>query len=219
MKNLKKILLIGLCVAAVIGATVAGTVAYLTDRAAAVNTFTVGQVDITIDEAKVDPDGTPVPGADRVTENTYHLIPGQTYIKDPTMTVDKNSEEAYVRMLVTVNCASQLDAVFAPSGANLTSIFNGYDAANWIYETETRDTLSNTITYEFRYKETVDPDGTSDVVLDALFDSITIPGTLDGDDMKSIEDLTITVVGHAIQKAGFDTDDAAWTAFDAQHNP
>lgn len=219
MKNLKKILLIGLCVAAVIGATVAGTVAYLTDRASAVNTFTVGQVDITIDEAKVDPDGTPVPGADRVTENTYHLIPGQTYIKDPTMTVDKNSEEAYVRMLVTVNCASQLDAVFAPSGANLTSIFNGYDAANWIYETETRDTLSNTITYEFRYKETVDPDGTSDVVLDALFDSITIPGTLDGDDMKSIEDLTITVVGHAIQKAGFDTDDAAWTAFDAQHNP
>lgn len=219
MKNLKKILLIGLCVAAVIGATVAGTVAYLTDRASAVNTFTVGQVDITIDEAKVDPDGTPVPGADRVTENTYHLIPGQTYIKDPTMTVDKNSEEAYVRMLVTVNCASQLDAIFAPSGANLTSIFNGYDAANWIYETETRDTLSNTITYEFRYKETVDPDGTSDVVLDALFDSITIPGTLDGDDMKSIEDLTITVVGHAIQKAGFDTDDAAWTAFDAQHNP
>jgi len=219
MKNLKKILLIGLCVAAVIGATVAGTVAYLTDRASAVNTFTVGQVDITIDEAKVDPDGTPVPGADRVTENTYHLIPGQTYIKDPTMTVDKNSEEAYVRMLVTVNCASQLDAVFAPSGANLTSIFNGYDAANWIYETETRDTLSNTITYEFRYKETVDPDGTSDVVLDALFDSITIPGTLDGDDMKSIENLTITVVGHAIQKAGFDTDDAAWTAFDAQHNP
>ncbi len=219
MKNLKKILLIGLCVAAVIGATVAGTVAYLTDRASAVNTFTVGQVDITVDEAKVDPDGTPVPGADRVTENTYHLIPGQTYIKDPTMTVDKNSEEAYVRMLVTVNCASQLDAVFAPSGANLTSIFNGYDAANWIYETETRDTLSNTITYEFRYKETVDPDGTSDVVLDALFDSITIPGTLDGDDMKSIENLTITVVGHAIQKAGFDTDDAAWTAFDAQHNP
>lgn len=219
MKNLKKILLIGLCVAAVIGATVAGTVAYLTDRASAVNTFTVGQVDITVDEEKVDPDGTPVPGADRVTENTYHLIPGQTYIKDPTMTVDKNSEEAYVRMLVTVNCASQLDAVFAPSGANLTSIFNGYDAANWIYETETRDTLSNTITYEFRYKETVDPDGTSDVVLDALFDSITIPGTLDGDDMKSIEDLTITVVGHAIQKAGFDTDDAAWTAFDAQHNP
>lgn len=219
MKNLKKILLIGLCVAAVIGATVAGTVAYLTDRASAVNTFTVGQVDITVDEAKVDPDGTPVPGADRVTENTYHLIPGQTYIKDPTMTVDKNSEEAYVRMLVTVNCASQLDAVFAPSGANLTSIFNGYDAANWIYETEIRDTLSNTITYEFRYKETVDPDGTSDVVLDALFDSITIPGTLDGDDMKSIEDLTITVVGHAIQKAGFDTDDAAWTAFDAQHNP
>ena len=94
----------------------------------------------------------------------------------------------------------------------LTAIFNGYDAANWLYEGVTRDTEKNTITYEFRYKETVKPDG-SDVVLDALFDSITVPNTLTGAQLATIADLEITAEAHAIQAAGFDDADAAWAAF------
>lgn len=214
MKNWKKTLMICLCVVAVLTTAVVGTLAWLIDADSAVNTFTVGQVDITVDEAKVNADGTTVTGADRVKENAYHLIPGQTYTKDPTMTVDADSEEAYVRMLLTLNSKAELDAVFAP-GTALTTIFNGYDASNWIFETKVVDTAANTVTYEFRYKETVNPNGT-DVVLDALFDSFTIPGTLDGADLKAIEDLEITVTGHAIQATGFATADAAWAAFDAQ---
>lgn len=224
MKNVKKTLTICLCLMAVVTATVMGTLAYLTEQQAVTNTFTVGQVDITVNEAKVNADGTLIDGADRVTENNYHLIPGQTYVKDPTMTVKAKSEEAYVRMMVTINCKSALDDIFAPDGVNLTTIFNGYDATNWFYETETTDATADTITYEFRYKETVAPtdndeDGQKDdEVLDALFDSFTVPGTLDGTNLKSIETLTITVEGHAIQAAGFDTDDAAWAAFAKQHN-
>lgn len=214
MENMKKTVLICLCTIAIIVATVLGTMAWLTDRDTVVNTMTIGQVDIAVDEAKVNADGTPVAGADRVKENAYHLIPGQTYTKDPTMTVDGNSEESYVRMLLTLNCKTELDAIFAPD-VELTAIFGGYDAANWVFEKETVDTTANTVTYEFRYKETVAPNG-SDVVLDALFDSFTIPGTLDGADLKSIENLTITVTGHAIQAEGFESDDAAWSAFDTQ---
>lgn len=216
MKNMKKTLLVCLCAAAVLTTAVVGTLAWLTDTETATNTFTVGQVDITVDEAKVNPDGTPVTGAERVTENKYHMIPGQTYTKDPTLTVEGDSEEAYVRMLLTLNCKSELDTIFAP-GVKLDTIFNGWDSTTWTYYTETEDTVANTVTFEFRYKTTVDPEG-EDVVLDALFDSFTVPGTLDGDDLKAIEDLTITVEGHAIQAAGFDTADLAWAAFDDQMN-
>ena len=217
MKNRKKYLVICLCLGAVITATVMGTLAYLTDQQAVANTFTVGQVDISVDEASVNQDGTVIDGAERVTENQYHLIPGQTYTKDPTMTVKADSEEAYVRMLVTLNCKSALDTIFAPVGVDLTAIFNGYDANNWIYQAETVDTTNDVIIYEFRYKEMVSPNGT-DIVLDALFDSFTVPGTLDGTDLKSIENLKITVEGHAIQATGFATEDAAWAAFTEQHN-
>lgn len=209
-----KVLALTLCAVLLVATTVLGTMAYLTDRGSVTNTFTVGQVDITVDEAQVTPDGKPVTGVPRVTANNYHLIPGCTYTKDPTMTVDKDSEEAYVRMLVTVNCKSALDAIFAPTGANLIDIFNGYDAANWVYKTESVE--NDTITYEFRYKTTVKPDGTNDIVLDALFDSFTLPGTITGEQLATLTNFEITVVGHAIQAATFADADAAWAAFDNQ---
>lgn len=219
MKKATKILLACLCVMVIMTGSVLGTLAFLTDREAVTNTFTVGKVNITVDETKVEPDGVPVTPAARTDEgNEYHLLPGVTYIKDPTMMVKADSEEAYVRLMVTFNCASELDAIFAPTGADLFSIFNGYDATEWLYEGETEDTTNNTITYEFRYKETVKPNG-NDVVLDALFDSFTVPGFLTGEDLEKIDALEIKVEGHAIQMATFDTADKAWDAFDQQVNP
>lgn len=215
MKNVKKALLSCLCIAALISATVMGTIAWLTDKETVVNTVTVGQVDIVVDEADVELDGTPIVGADRVTENQYHLIPGQSYTKDPTMTVDKNSEAAYVRILLTLTCKSQLEAAFNPT-TNLMEIFEGYDPAVWVLENETADATTNSVTYEFRYPTLVDPDG-ADVELAPLFESFTIPGTLSGTDMKSLENLTITVTGHAIQASGFADADQAWAAFDTQN--
>lgn len=213
-----KALLLTVCAIVLVAASVLGTIAYLTSQETVVNTFTVGQVKIIVDEAKITPDGTPVL-AERVKENNYHLVPGKTYMKDPTMTVVKGSEESYLRMLVTVNCMEELDAAFAPTGADLTSIFGGYNASDWIYEATVRDANSNTITYEFRYKETVKPNADSDLTLSALFTSLSVPATFDGEDMASIAGLEITVVGHAIQAVGFDNADEAWTAFDGQVIP
>lgn len=76
--------------------SVAGTFAYLTSTAEVTNTFTVGNVAITMTETKVDLYGDAVPNANRVTENEYKLIPGRTYTKDPTIYVDAASEDCYV---------------------------------------------------------------------------------------------------------------------------
>lgn len=211
-----KVLITILCAVLLVTVSVLGTLAYLTSQDEVVNTFTIGKVKIELDEAKVNLDGT-IDGTDRVTQNTYHLVPGQTYVKDPTMTVKADSEDSYVRMLLTIDHASEFDAIYAPHKADLTTIFNGYDANNWVCEGVTRDSVKNTVTYEFRYKEIVRKSDI-DTVLDALFDSITVPNTFDSNDMESIKDLKITVIGHAIQATGFVNEDAAWTAFNTQVN-
>ena len=95
-KNLKKVLLLVLCAALLVSVTVAGTVAYLTSSAEVKNTFTAGNVTITMDEAKVDLYGVEKEGTARVTENTYKLIPGHTYTKDPTIYVGDTSEDCYI---------------------------------------------------------------------------------------------------------------------------
>lgn len=217
---MKKSLLTILCMILVAAVSVFGTLAYLTDRDSVANTFTVGQVDIDLDEADVDKDGELIldedgEPVDRVKGNEYHLLPGQTYIKDPTLTVRKDSEESYIRMMVTINCLSELDAVFAPDGADLAAVFGGYDPAVWIYGGEVRNETDNTITYEFRYRETV-TGGTEDVVLEPLFTTFTVPGTITGEALETIQTLTITVTGHGIQAAGFEDEAAAWQAFDEQ---
>ena len=85
--------------------------AYLTSTDTVENTFTVGNVKITLDEAKVNTDGTLVEGAARVKANSYKLLPGHTYTKDPTVTVKAGSESSYVRMKVTFNNAADIIAM------------------------------------------------------------------------------------------------------------
>ena len=206
-----KHLVLALCAVLMVVGTILGTVAYLQDTASIVNTFTVGNVHLKLDEAVVNEKGEPTGGRTE-TGNAYHLLPGETYTKDPTVTVLKGSEESYVRMMLTINCADELDAIFAPSGAALTEIFKGYDATKWEYVGVTRGN-DNTITYEFRYFETVKPQKDADLVLDALFDTLTVPNTMTGEQLATIADLKITVEAHAIQATGFANADDAWTAF------
>lgn len=246
MKNWKKTLLCILCVAAVAAGSVMGTLAYLTDEDSAVNTFTVGKVDISLDEEAVTPDGIPTPEEDdRVQGNEYHLLPGQTYTKDPTVTVKAGSEESYVRMLVTINCYDALQEIFGGKFLPQDFVGDTWDPEVWISTGEVSVSEDGkSATYEFRYFETVDgyttegvepgEDGTvepveKDEVLPPLFTSFTVPGTFDGEDLKKLAELKITVTGHAIQKPGFademsedgttvvkTAEDLAWEAFDAQ---
>ena len=212
----KKLLIMSVAMVLVCAFAVGMTIAYLTSTDEVVNTFTVGNVRIKLDEAAANPDGSLVPNADRVKANRYKLIPGHTYNKDPMVTVLSGSEESFIKMTVTFSNSAELDAIFDPTGADLLKIFNGYDSANWTYKGNTKDTKANTRTYEFWYKETVAaPDG--NVPLDALFDSITVPGNINNDQLATIEGMTITVNAYAIQADGFEGNaTAAWAAYNAQ---
>ena len=214
MKKFKALLVVA-CALLLVAASVFGTMAYLTSTDTVTNTFTVGKVAIKLDEAKVDADGKPVTPAERVKENSYKLLPGHTYTKDPTVTVEAGSEASYVRQMVTVTFDKVLtDAQLA---TQLDGIFTGYDA-NWVrndkkVETKTKDGAKYTvITYEYRYKDKVAAT-TTDTKLPALFTEIKVPETWTNDDLAALGNIEINIVAHAIQADGFADADAAWKVF------
>ncbi len=100
MKTTTKAALLSICAVMLALSTVFGTLAYLTSQDTVTNTFTVGNVKITLDEDKVDEAGKPVEGADRVKNNEYKIIPGHTYTKDPIVHIDAQSEDSYVFVYV-----------------------------------------------------------------------------------------------------------------------
>lgn len=199
MKTKKKALLLSFCAVLLVAASVLGTMAFLTSQDTVVNTFTVGKVELKLDEAKVTPDGVTVPTATRVQENSYKLMPGHSYTKDPTVTVLEGSEESFIKMEVTVNKHELL----WNSGLRITDCFKGY-SEDWIYITDKADRTNDTRTYVFYYKDTVSAlDG--DVVLPALFKEVVVPDTLTNDTIQLLNDLKITVKAYAIQADGFKT--------------
>lgn len=218
MKHFKKILLYVLCIGAVAAASILGTMAYLTDTDSAVNTFTVGKVNIKLDEADVDKDGKPIPEAGRVQENEYHLLPGCEYTKDPTITVQPDSENSYIRMILTIHNAGAVQTVIDTHDlGDFSALISGWDEEIWLYKGFTADETANTISFEFRYKETVSA-GEEPVILPALFDTLVVPGAMTAGELADLYDggFKMVVTGHAIQAAGFDSEDEAWKAFAEQ---
>ena len=239
MKTKSKALLLTLCAVLLVAASVLGTMAYLTSTDTVTNTFTVGKVEIKLDETDVTN-----PTGSRVTANSYKLMPGRTYTKDPTVTVLNGSDAAYVRMKVTFNNAAEIIALRTdPEFADeVTGTENAFplmrmvnfveaNAAKWdgiipdnMVETEdmlampkyfVHDAVADTLTYYFYYKATVGaPDG--DVVLPVLFDSIKVPGWATGEQLNALNNFQITVVAEAIQAGSFANAGAAWAAFAPQ---
>lgn len=114
-----KPLAIVVCAILLVAATVAGTVAFLTDQASVNNTFTVGSVEITLDEAKVTAYGVK-DGESRVDKNVYKLIPGHSYLKDPTIHVKAGSENCY--LFFEIENGLNGDATFDIKAADWTQI-------------------------------------------------------------------------------------------------
>ncbi len=234
------VLVLSLCALMIATGSVFGTMAYFTSSKAVTNTFTIGEVKIELDEARVNQygqllhkDGTTLWDSEvhaeadkheRVQSNDYKLIPGHTYVKDPTVTVSADSESSYVRMLVTVNKKSALDAI----GIDTLEVFKGYDADKWPLASQKAD--GDTMVYEFRYYQKVSTADTEEKELEALFDSIVVPSDITGDQLETLEGLEINVAAHAMQADGFaDTTnengnvtesavDKAWKAFGEQSN-
>lgn len=237
MNNKVKALLMACCAVLLVFASVLGTLAYLTDTKTVTNTFTVGNVQIKLDEAQVDPaTGKKVDPEVRISgpqaTNSYKILPGRTIDKDPTVSVKSGSENCYVRMLVTVDGLDALKAAFPQQkyadwyltdGTFLLQnlVKDSQNASTWDPKWECIEVTNDT--YEFRYADIVDTanfhdtDNDEFVELPALFKNVTVPGAMTNEEYANLQNVKIIIEAHAIQVEGFENDvEAAWTAFDAQ---
>ena len=199
MKKKTKALMLVLCAVLLVTASVLGTMAYLTSTDQVVNTFTVGKVAITLDEAKVDPDGTAVTPAERVKENAYHLLPGHGYTKDPTVHVQANSEDSFIFVKVENGIANYEagTTIAAQIAANGWTALNGVE--NVYYKTYTKSAESTDL---------------------PVFGSFTIADNADAADgwNNFSAETNVTVTAYAVQQDGFASAAAAWgETFGATH--
>lgn len=115
---MKKKILIATCivlaVAAIVAGSVVGTIAYLAAASRVSNVFTYGEVFISMDESKVDQHGVPVPGAARTDNNSYLLMPGESYTKDPKIHVQPSTQPCYL-FLVTRNQITDIEVKNDPT--------------------------------------------------------------------------------------------------------
>lgn len=181
----KKIVSLCLVAALAIIAIAGASLAYFTDKDAKTNTFTLGNVDITLTE-----EHWVAPSA---------VAPDVKYAKDPIVkNVGKN--DAWIRVDVTLSdAAAFMSAAEKHEITDLATIFAGHDETKWtLAGTPVFDNEANTLTYSYYYN-TILAEGES---TKALFTSVTIPAEFDNDDMKEIgADFTIDVTAHAIQTA------------------
>lgn len=209
MKKGSKALLVLACAGCLVLGTVFGTLAYLTDDDAVTNTFTVGNVEIELDEEVVDEYG--VAQNERTQKgNNYKLIPGHTYVKDPTVTVKKGSEKSYVRMIVTITDAKDVWEVLGNDFLPQNHV-SGWDSSTWISKSAEQN-QNNELVYEFWYKDIVDALDKEEK-LPALFTEFTFPDYVTKENLVKLDGLAIHVEAHAIQADGFDTPEAAWVNF------
>ena len=126
-KKLLTIFALLVVMVALVVVSVMGTIAFMTASAAVSNTFTVGNVTISMYESKVDKYGVKVPGetGKTVDGNSYHLQPGATYTKDPTIYIEATSDEA----LLFVKVRNQIESIEETDTAKGKTIRT--QLANW----------------------------------------------------------------------------------------
>ena len=188
---MKKKLMTVLALVLVIALSVAGTYAYLTSQDTVTNTFTVGKVAITLDEAKVDVDGNLVANADPVKGNAYKLVPGHEYIKNPTVHFKAESEASYLFVKVE-------NGISAIEAADNNTIADQIKANGWT----ALDGVANV------YYKQVDANTGADAIDYPVFGSFKIA---DNANTAAYGTAQIVVTAYAIQADGMTSATDAWT--------
>ena len=118
MKKFIKPLLYVVAAALLVVSGVLGTLAFLASSSAVSNTFTYGKVAIEMFESKTDKNGViveAVPGQKTSDGNSYELVPGKNYVKDPSIYVKAESTPSY--LFVKVKNGIQTIEVQGDAGA------------------------------------------------------------------------------------------------------
>lgn len=199
MKSVKKAIIAALCAGTLVVGSVAGTMAYLTSTDEVVNTFTVGNVKITLDETDTD-DSTP--NADRDQANSYKLMPGHTYTKDPIVHVDSKSEDCYLFVKVD-NEITAIEGDTTVADQMAAKGWVAVDGSTNVYVYTQKDDLGNVALALVHAGDNV-----------TVFDNFTIKGDVNYDGLTAYKEKAITVNAYAIQADGFDEKSAAqiWAA-------
>ena len=219
--NKKKMLALCICIAMLAIALIGGTMAYFTDDKEQTNTFTAGNVGITLDEAvvKEDGNGNLIATEDRTSAaQTYRLYPAQKITKDPTITVASPSEATYVAAKITVtdgegdiqkiigmnyknliDVTKILEGGYVQTGLKPSAEYKGLpvygDNTYTLYQT-----IESEGTYVF-YLFVEDAKKAGDKIV--LFDTLKIDSEWDNEEMAELKELKIDVKAYAVQQHGF----------------
>lgn len=213
----KKIITLALVVMIAILSITSASLAYFTDTKTAENTFTMGNVKITLDETDVtDPNG------DRVTENEYDVYPGAVVTKDPIVhNTGKNG--AYIRVLINVENWMNVCAALYP---DYTETFPNEEyknsllllvdqlGAGWSIEEVTAGDVFTIGQFDAKFVLKYDGVLASGADTTAVFEHVKVPTTITNATSDAFG--AITIVAQAIQSDGFDSWEDAFTAFDAE---
>lgn len=194
MNKKMKIVAILAALVLVIGVAAGSTLAWLTDKTEAVtNTFTKGDVDITLIET-MEPDGTVV--ASGVTDWSAPLIPGKDYSKNPTITVESTTNAdcwLFVKFEEVGNASTYLSYTSTLTDTNGWTQGDGTNIPDNVWYREVK-TDATTKSWE---------------LLDG--NEITVKGdTVTKETMDAAANAKLIYTGYAIQKDGFDDPVDAW---------
>ena len=223
----KKRLILGLAVMLVAALVVGMTIAYFYDTDEAVNVFTVGDLDIELEEEEWDDDHEEDP------EITEDMVPGDTVVKDPVISSKKGSVDSYMRVVLTL---LDEDGVAITNPARITKILSVlyHDVSGEITK-GTPYSLANIAAWN----DVVQWYNTADFTLDAarssgakfvlnynsvfeaedavaLFTNVVIPTDWTQTDTRLLGNFSIEIKAEAIQVEHFATQADAYTALDAE---
>ncbi len=179
MKNRK--LVKGIALAAVITALAAGgTAAYLTDFETATNSFTVGKVDIDLDEPNWKP------------EDNTDLVPTQVIRKDPYV-ANKGVNEAFVYLEVSVPVRNVITVAKDGTRNALakTELFSFTKNKDWTQLERTE--VGQNMVYTYAYNHILKP-GTKTTT---LFDTVALANIIEG--QLDTQQIDMPVRAYAIQ--------------------
>ena len=218
----KKLIAIGICFVILVASILSNTIAYFTDDEEVSNTFTSGNVEITLTESKATLDNlnrVTVDNNERVSGNQDFgtLYPSQSFTKDPTIT-NVSTEAAYIAAKVIVSDgAGDLRQIIASAGTgiDIERILSGgllatYDVTENKTEVASKLATEDYVIYQevkngnyvfyFFVKDAVAVNGTVE-----LFETFSVPNEWDNEQMDQLKKLTIDVKAYGVQTFGFNS--------------
>lgn len=196
---------IGMLIALVLVLTcaVGGTLAWLTDKTDTVtNAFTVGGIDITLIETEK-PDGTVVETG--VTDWAAQMLPGETYSKNPTVSVDRTTDvDCYLFVKFVENDA-------AKTYLDYTSMLTK-EGSGWVLVPDETDIW-------YRVVRTKDADKSWNLLEN---DEVTVNAeAVTEKTMDAAKEATLSYTAYAVQLSNGDTEFTpkdAWAVMEAELN-